>query len=162
MEQKRTELTVKGMALDRKSQLPILLLYSKQLDCTLPLWIGPFEASAIITEMEGVHPPRPLTHDLFSQFFSKHGFLLESIELFDKLEEKYLCKMYYKKGIKSYSMEIRPSDGIALALRLEAPIFAAEELLDKNTANTFIQNNQDLLNTDVLLLRNDQLKSFFM
>lgn len=146
-------MSIKGIALDKKSELPLLLLQAHNNGHVLPLWIGPFEASAIITEVEGVHPPRPLTHDLFTQFFSKHNFTLTSLELYEKLEDRYFARINYRKGVRTYTMEVRPSDGIALALRLHAPIYARSTLVSEHTAEYFIKNNEELLSSDLLLLK---------
>ena len=71
MKENMIKFTIKGIALDEETQMPIVILQSSETSRTIPLWIGPFEASAIIIEIEGVRPPRPLTHDLLSEFFFK-------------------------------------------------------------------------------------------
>lgn len=153
---------IKGLALDQKSNLPILILQAAENERVLPIWIGPFEASAIITEIEGVHPPRPLTHDLFSQFIDKHNFKLERVEIYGKLEDRYFSRLFYRKGIKKYNIEVRPSDGIALALRLGAPLYAKKELIHEKAADNFLLDNAEDLSSEILFLKKDQLKQFLM
>jgi len=122
---------VKGIALEQKSRLPLVLLHNEEKNVLLPIYIGPFEASAIIVEMEGVQPPRPLTHDLLAEIFLRHHFTLEACEIYRCLEDKQLSRIRYRSRFASYEMEVRPSDGIALAIRLNAPILVADEVINK-------------------------------
>jgi bifunctional DNase/RNase len=124
------QLSVAGVALDDETDAPTVLLRSESGDSLLSVPVGAFEASAIIIEVEGLKPPRPLTHDLFALLFARHAFRLICFELYARGEDGYLGRLRYRKGFRTYSMEVRPSDGIALALRLGAPIQAAEELVE--------------------------------
>jgi len=128
MKDNMLQFTIKGIALDEESQMPIIILQSEETSRIIPLCIGPFEASAIIIEIEEVKPPRPLTHDLLSEFFLKHHYTLNYIYIYDFTDDTHFAKIVYKKRFKSYSLEIRPSDGIALALRLKAPIYASQKV----------------------------------
>ncbi|MDA3940904.1 MAG: bifunctional nuclease family protein [Spirochaetia bacterium] len=128
MKENMYQFIIKGIALDDESQMPIIILQSLKTSKIIPLWIGPFEASAIIIEIEKVKPPRPLTHDLLSEFFLKHHYKLKYIYIYDFITDSHIAKIVYKKGFKTFSIEIRPSDGIALALRLKAPIYASEKV----------------------------------
>ncbi len=162
MQDDQIEVTIKGVALDQKSRLPILMLQSKENGTVLPIWIGPFEASAIITELEGIHPPRPLTHDLFSLFIQKHHFKIDRVEIYSKIEDRYFCRLHYKRGFTRYQIDVRPSDGIALALRSDASIYCKKELILNDSADKFLLNNVDDLSSEVLFLKEDQLKQFLM
>jgi hypothetical protein len=124
------ELSVAGVALDDVDS-PTVLLRAPSADRYIAVPVGAFEASAIIIEIEGLKPPRPLTHDLFAELFSRHGCKFTAFELYARTEEEFLGRIRYRKGFRSYSMEVRPSDGIALALRLDAPIHASEALFDE-------------------------------
>ncbi len=130
MECKMLDFSVKGLALDDQSQMPVVILYNPERNQLFPLFIGPFEASAIIIEIEGVKPPRPLTHDLFSELFHRHRFQLLSVEIYGRLHEEYLARMRYRSRVTTHTMEVRPSDGIALALRLNAPILVDERIVN--------------------------------
>ncbi|HUZ17499.1 MAG TPA: bifunctional nuclease family protein [Spirochaetia bacterium] len=121
-------LTVRGIAIERKSKLPILFLSDRGTGRTIPIPIGPAEANSIILHMEGVLPPRPLTHDLFASFFCRHGFHLRSLELYGYSGDEVLARLRYSHGFRMYTMEVRPSDGVALAIRFAAPILASEEI----------------------------------
>ena len=129
-------LAVAGVALDDETDAPTVLLRSDSGASMLSVPVGAFEASAIIIEVEGLKPPRPLTHDLFVQLFSRHAFRLQRFELYGRGEDGYLGRLRYRKGFRSYSMEVRPSDGIALALRLGAPIEASEDLVERVSSSS--------------------------
>lgn len=123
-------LKVAGVALDDTGDSPTVILKSNGDGRRLSVPVGAFEASAIIIEIEGIKPPRPLTHDLFAELFSRHGCRFVAFDLYGRGDEGFLGRILYRKGFRSYSMEVRPSDGIALALRLDAPIRADEDLFD--------------------------------
>lgn len=120
--------TVRGIAIEKKSRLPILFLGERESGRTLPIPIGPAEANSIILHMEGILPPRPLTHDLLAELFERHGFHLRELELYGYCGDELLARLRYSHGIRAYTMEVRPSDGIALAVRLQAPILVTEEV----------------------------------
>lgn len=140
MVSKTVQLFVAGVALDDETDAPTVLLRSESGDSLLSVPVGAFEASAIIIEVEGLKPPRPLTHDLFAQLFARHAFRLVCFELYDRGEDGYLGRLRYRKGFRTYSMEVRPSDGIALALRLGAPIQAAEALVEVVSSPTSLDS----------------------
>ena len=153
---------VKGIALDEHSQMPVVILSCVEHNLAFPLSIGPFEASAIIIEMEGVHPPRPLTHDLFSEIFHRHRFQLLSVEIYGRLDDEYLARIRYKARITVHTMEVRPSDGIALALRLHAPILI-DESLAKSPLQTFATNEySESADAEVLYLETHKPDIQFM
>jgi len=130
MTPKTVRLSVAGVALDDETDAPSVLLRSESGTAVLSIPVGAFEASAIIIEVEGLKPPRPLTHDLFAQIFARHAFHLKCFELYARGEDGFLGRLRYRKGLRNFSMEVRPSDGIALALRLDAPIEAVEDLVE--------------------------------
>jgi bifunctional DNase/RNase len=123
-------LNIKGFALDPETGTPIAILKNEIEELVLPVWIGPAEASAIIVELENIHPPHPLTHDLFTYLFLRHGFKMDRLEIYDRsLEGSYLARIKYHRLFKNYCLGIRPSDGLALAVRWGAPIWVEEKLL---------------------------------
>jgi len=155
------QFTVKGIALDNENQLPIVILQSQNTNSIIPLIIGPFEASAIIIEIEEVKPPRPLTHDLLSEFFIKHNYKLSYMYLYDFINDNYIAKLVYKKGFKTYSLEIRPSDGIALALRLNAPIYASEKVAETATSDSNLLE-ENYYQSDILYLNHENVGAHLM
>ncbi len=125
-------LDVRGVALDPADADPVVILEDRERRFTLPVPVGPFEAGAIILELEGVKPPRPLTHDLLADFLRTHGFRVESAELSTGEDGALKASLSYRKGLGRWRRELRPSDAIALALRLKAPLRAsASDLVER-------------------------------
>ena len=143
---------VKGIALEQKSRLPLVLLHNEEKNILVPIYIGPAEASAIIVEMEGVQPPRPLTHDLLAELFHKHHFKLICCEIYRCLEDKQLARIRYRSRFSSCEMEVRPSDGIALAVRLSAPIMVADEVIEKLADSKQLFFDADFARSEILYL----------
>lgn len=143
MAQNMVDFSVKGVALDEESQLPVVILKNSEKENYLPLVIGPFEASAIIVEIEGVHPPRPMTHDLFREMFKRHRFQMVSVEIYDLVEDEYLARIRYRAGLALHTMEVRPSDGIAIALRMNAPIRVSEEVIGTASSEILEPGSED-------------------
>lgn len=148
--------TVKGIALEQKSRLPLVLLHNVEKNILLPIHVGPFEASAIIVEMEGVQPPRPLTHDLLAKMFQKHGFKLTAVEIYACVEEKQLARIRYRSRFASHEMEVRPSDGIAMAIRLNAPILITDEVIYKLTECQELFYDSGLSRSEILYLESQK------
>jgi hypothetical protein len=122
-------LKIRGFLLDRDN-MPVVMLAEEDGQRLLPVWIGPSEASAIIVELEKIRPPEPLAHDLLAVLFQRHGLRMERLEIYPRPEEcSYGARIVYRQGLRRCSLETRPSDGLALAVRLGAPILGAEELL---------------------------------
>lgn len=156
------ECVLKGIALEQETKMPIVLLENRENDRVLPILIGPFEASAIIIEAEGVLPPRPLTHDLMVKFLRKHHFRLNRIEIYKGYEDKHLARIIYRSAFKVYAMDLRPSDGIALALRFHAPILVQRDIFQGCTFK-----NEDTVpfqpwNDDILYLETEPPDSRLM
>src|SRR5882672_3422789 len=124
------EVKVDGVVLDPDSGSPVVRLVEKaKAHRELPIWIGPFEAQAIALEMQGVPPPRPLTHDLMKQLVERLGGKLVRVEITDLRENTYFATVHLEgPGGKGFAVDSRPSDAIALALRLHGPILVAEEV----------------------------------
>ncbi|OGF98533.1 MAG: hypothetical protein A3F83_08920 [Candidatus Glassbacteria bacterium RIFCSPLOWO2_12_FULL_58_11] len=124
------ELTISGLGIDSSNNSPVVLLKEKSGERVLPIWIGPSEASAIAMEISGVKFKRPLTHDLFKQVLLDLGVVLESVFISELKDNTYYARIYLKHEGKRIELDARPSDSIALALRMKAPIHTTEELLD--------------------------------
>lgn len=130
------ELTVRGIAAGFGDESPLIVLQDERKSASLRIPVGPYEASSIILELEGIAPFRPLAHDLLASLFRDHGFLLQFARICDALPddeggERFLARIRYRKGLRSWEKDVRPSDAIALALRLKAPILASREFLDR-------------------------------
>lgn len=159
--EKRIQLSVKGISLHQESQMPVIILQSADGSYTLPISIGPFEASAIITQLENIHPPRPLTHDLFSEMLTKHKFKLTSLHIYKAVQDKYFARIHYRHGFKNHSMEVRPSDGIALIIRHGGSIFVSSEILQSKSSQNWIFDT-DQMSEDFLFLKNNSNEQTFM
>jgi uncharacterized protein len=147
---------IKGIALEETSKLPVVILHNDKKNILLPIQIGPFEASAIIVEMEGVQPPRPLTHDLIAELFQKHHFRLLSVEIYRCVEDKQLARIKYNSRFATHQMEVRPSDGIALAIRLNAPIYVTDEVIHTLANSTDPYYKSKLSKSEVLYLESQK------
>ncbi|MDX1392984.1 MAG: bifunctional nuclease family protein [Gemmatimonadota bacterium] len=124
------EVTVTSLGLDKTSSTPVVILREKDGERMLPIWIGAGEASAIAMELAGVHFARPLTHDLFTAVVRGLGSSLVRVLITKVVENTYYASLVFNRDGEFISIDSRPSDSIALALRAEAPIYADESLLE--------------------------------
>ncbi|HWM95295.1 MAG TPA: bifunctional nuclease family protein [Thermoanaerobaculia bacterium] len=125
---------IRGLMLDPSSNVPIVILRDTQSQLFLPIWIGVFEANAIALKIEGVEPPRPMTHDLLRLMLEQLGATVEKIVISDLKESTFFAVIHVQQDGRSLGIDARPSDAIALALRVEAPIFVLRGVLDKAQA----------------------------
>lgn len=124
------EVEVSSLGLDKSSNTPVVILQESDGERMLPIWIGPSEASAIAMELAGIKFSRPLTHDLFTTVVSGLGSELVRV-LITKVEDNtYYASLVLESDGEMISVDARPSDSIALALRADAPVFADESLLE--------------------------------
>lgn len=121
---------VGGIGFDPRNFSPLVLLKDKDELNFLPIWIGIFEATAIAMEMQGVSPPRPMTHDLMKDMLEKLGGKITKVVISDVKEGTFYANIELtdKEG-KHLVLESRPSDAIALAVRFNAPLFVAEVVM---------------------------------
>jgi uncharacterized protein len=120
------EVTVAGLGIAPPSSIPLLLLKERDGERVLPVGIGPLEAQAIVMPLQGVHPPRPMTHDIFIEIVTSLGAHLRRVEITDLIESTFHARLMLEAAGQERSYDIRPSDGVALAVRTETPIFVAE------------------------------------
>lgn len=123
------EVVVAHLGLDRTTNAPVVILREKEGTRLVPIWIGPAEASAIAMELQGVKPPRPMTHDLFKQVVTGLGAELRRVVVTAVRQNTFYAVLHLHRGDEVIQVDARPSDGIALAVRARAPIFASDELL---------------------------------
>jgi len=105
----------------------------------LPIWVGKSEASAISFALEGVPAPRPMTHDLIKSLLDTVDAKVISVVITDLNDNTYYAKIHLQYEDSEYSIDSRPSDAIALALRTSAPVFASESVLRKQTSEELEQ-----------------------
>ena len=125
---------IKGLMLDPSSNVPIVILRDTESQLFLPIWIGVFEANAIALRIEGVEPPRPMTHDLLRLILEQLGATVEKIVISDLRDSTFFAVIHLHQKGTPVTVDARPSDAIALALRTNAPIFVLRSVLDKAQA----------------------------
>ena len=121
------QVDVVGVRLELPSNQPVLILRDQQATRYLPLWIGTAEATAISLALEGVDPPRPLTHDLLANVIAQLGGQVTSVTVSELIEGTFYATINL---LNHDSISSRPSDAIALAVRNKVPVFVAQEVMD--------------------------------
>lgn len=131
------EMRVMGIALDTRTGSPIVVLHDKENRKALPIWIGSAEASAIIRKIENLAVARPMTHDLMISIIEKTGYELDRVEIADVEKETYFASLILKNDAgEEVSVDARPSDAIAAAIRIDAPIFVSAVVLASGSVST--------------------------
>lgn len=124
------EMVVYGVSFDMVGKQPIVLLKTVQTNRFLPIWIGHPEASAILAKLQDSDTPRPMTHDLFSTALGELDAEVVKIEVVEMKDSTFFAKVVLRRDGEELSLDARPSDAIALALRAKAPIFAADDVIE--------------------------------
>ncbi|MCH7645590.1 MAG: bifunctional nuclease family protein [Nitrospinae bacterium] len=125
------EMKVNGLAIDPSTNMPIVILKDLEEERALPIWVGIFEANAIALEMESVPTPRPMTHDLIKNILEETEATVLRIVVNDLKDNTFYAEIYLSLNGNEVAIDSRPSDAIALALRVDAPIFVAKKVLDE-------------------------------
>jgi hypothetical protein len=127
------EVRVQSLALDRTTNTPVVILQEVNGERVLPIWIGPGEASAIAMQLADMEFSRPLTHDLLCSVLTGLGGALQKVIITRVEASTYYAEMIVRRNGEVFSLDARPSDSIAVALRVAARIFAQESLLEEAT-----------------------------
>ena len=131
------EMKVMGIALDTRTGSPIVVLHDIDNRRALPIWIGSAEASSIIRKIENLSVTRPMTHDLIISIIEKTGYKLTKVEINDVEKETYFATIFLEdKDDNEIEIDSRPSDAIAVAIRIEAPIFVTANVLSNGSVST--------------------------
>ena len=125
------ELSLVGVRVELPSNQPIVLLKEVDGERYLPIWIGAVEATAIAFALQGIETPRPMTHDLLRDILNETNIAVERIVINDLVEQTFYATIRMATNGSQSEVSSRPSDAIALAVRINAPIFAAEEVLEQ-------------------------------
>jgi uncharacterized protein len=125
-------MVISGLTVDSLTNSPIVILKETEGDRTLPIWIGLLEATAIASELEGINFSRPMTHDLLKNIMDLIEMQVEKVEVCDLRNNTYYALIYIRYNGKEMSIDARPSDALAISLRVGAPIFVAEEVIQKS------------------------------
>lgn len=123
------EMKVMGIAIDTASGSPIIVLNDKENRKALPIWIGSAEASAIIRKIENIKVLRPMTHDLIIDIVEKTGYHVSRVEISDVEEDTYFSTIFLSNEENEVTIDARPSDAIAVAIRVDAPIYVSAKVL---------------------------------
>ncbi len=127
------KMKLEGVRIEVPSQRPILLLKEEKGNRYLPIWIGPYEASAIALEMSNIKTPRPMTHDLIINIINDLNISINNIEITDLKDNTFYAIINIKnKDSKVIRVDSRPSDAIATAVRIKCDIFVAEHVLESS------------------------------
>jgi bifunctional DNase/RNase len=124
------EVVIKGLTLDPVTNSPIVILKDKGSERVLPIWINPFEASAISSQIENVTPARPMTHDLLRNVIADLDGKVDRVIVSDLKENTFFATVQLTVRGELVAVDARPSDAIALALRAAAPILVEERVMD--------------------------------
>jgi bifunctional DNase/RNase len=129
---KRIKLKVMGISYSQtQSGAYALILIEENGERRIPIIIGGFEAQAIVIKLENLDPPRPLTHDLFKKFADEFNITISEVMIYKLEEGVFFSKLVCGNDQKTYSIDSRTSDAVAIALRFGCPIYITEEILDK-------------------------------
>ena len=126
------EMKVFGLTIDPFTNAPIVILKDADEKHALPVWIGVLEASAIAAEIENIQFSRPMTHDLVKGMLNTLNVAIKRIEVNDLRDNVYYARIHLVSNENDYSVDARPSDAIALALRMSSPIFVDMKVIDKS------------------------------
>lgn len=131
--------------MDPNTNTPIVVLKGIDSDTILPIWVGAYEANAIALEIEKIVPQRPMTHDLLRNFIVQSGFRVSRVTITDLRDNTFYAaiELLDEKGEKM-TLDARPSDAIALALRTDSAVFVEQKVLDISTAATTSAPNYEL------------------
>jgi uncharacterized protein len=140
------EMKIRGLTMDPVTQMPIVVLKDVNGNTVLPIWVGIFEANAIALEIEKVSTPRPMTHDLLKTMLLGLEAGVKKVVVSDLKEDTFYALIWLEKNGEMISIDSRPSDALALALRLDCPIFVDDTVLKTSklttTINEKVQNDE--------------------
>ncbi|MGH7394728.1 MAG: bifunctional nuclease family protein [Candidatus Methylomirabilales bacterium] len=125
------KMTVRGIALDPITNMPIIILKDADDKRALPIWVGIFEANAIALELEKISTPRPMTHDLIKNILDGLGASVQQVVVNDLKDNTFFAVIEISVNGNVVNVDSRPSDAIALALRVNAPIFVSEKVVTR-------------------------------
>lgn len=123
------EMKIRGLLMDPVTNMPIVVLKDVTSDTVLPIWVGVFEANAIALEIEKVATPRPMTHDLIKNVLTGLETLVHKVVVTELREDTFYAVIWLERSGQIVSVDSRPSDALALALRMDCPIFVDEGVL---------------------------------
>jgi bifunctional DNase/RNase len=132
------EMKIRGLMVDPVTNTPIVILRDSSGNSILPIWVGVYEANAIALEIEKVSTPRPMTHDLIRNLLTGVEAKVSKVVVSELKDETFYAVIWLEKDGQVISVDSRPSDALALALRLDCPIYVEEQVLANSRAATNI------------------------
>ncbi len=123
------EMKIRGLMMDPVTNMPIVILKDIDGKTVLPIWVGVYEANAIALEIEKVSTPRPMTHDLIKNLLLGLNTAVHKVVVNDLREDTFYALIWLEQDGQTISVDSRPSDALALALRLDCPIYVEEKVL---------------------------------
>jgi uncharacterized protein len=141
------EMKIRGLMMDPVTNMPIVILKDINGNTVLPIWVGIYEANAIALEIEKVATPRPMTHDLIKSVLSGLNTGIRKVVVNELKEDTFYALIWLEREGELISVDSRPSDALALALRLDCPIFVEDTVLKSSKLAATVSdkvNNEDL------------------
>ncbi|HEX9020115.1 MAG TPA: bifunctional nuclease family protein [Nitrospirota bacterium] len=136
-------MNVNTILFDSRNSSYIIVLKDESGKKVLPIWIGAAEGNSIAMAMSNVKAPRPLTHDLIASIFDRLEVEIERVVISDLIDNTFYASLYILQNGKEFHIDSRPSDAIAVAIRINAPVFVEEDVLakqDQSTIDTWMKN----------------------
>ena len=158
------EMTIRGLLMDPVSNMPIVILKDVAGESVLPIWVGVYEANAIALEMEKVSTPRPMTHDLIKNVLTGLDALVHKVVVTELKDDTFFAVIWLEREGRVVSIDSRPSDALALALRMDCPIFVEDQVLknSKQATNLSERATSDELRKFLEGLSDDDLGKYKM
>ena len=158
------EMKIRGLMMDPVTNMPIVILKDVSSDTVLPIWVGAYEAQAIALEIEKVTTPRPMTHDLIRNVLTGLETNVRRVVVTDLRDDTFFAVIWLERGGEMYSIDARPSDALAVALRMDCPIFVDEMVLknSKIAANPLEKINAEDLRRYLEGLNDEDLGKYKM
>jgi len=141
------EMKIRGLMMDPVTNMPIVILRDVSGNSVLPIWVGVYEANAIALEIEKVSTPRPMTHDLIKSLLLGLNTALRKVVVSELKDDTFYAVIWLDRDGETISVDSRPSDALALALRLDCPIYVEETVLKSSSkaANASDKDNKEEL-----------------
>jgi bifunctional DNase/RNase len=130
------EVRIRGLMMDPATNMPIVVLKDIASETVMPIWVGIFEANAIAIEIEKVSVPRPMTHDLTRNLIQHLNAQLDRVVITELKDDMFFAVLWLHQGGEALTIDARPSDAIALALRADCPIYVSEQVMQSAKLNT--------------------------
>ena len=142
------EMRIRGLMMDPITNMPIVILKDVAGNTILPIWVGGYEANAIALEIEKVATPRPMTHDLIKTLLTGLGAVVRKVVVNELKDDTFYAVLWLERNGEMISIDARPSDALAIALRLDCPIYVDESVLENSKKSAAIAekvtNNEDV------------------